>query len=162
MKMLNLSKGYTLVGFIALLFCTYFRENMLLEINALLSVREYDRSYTYWFVNFFKSIPFEQLVYWKWGVTIFFGGLMPFVTILSLYGWFQNIIYNKILVILYLIGFFFAALIGGVGLLFNCFDSIYFIIRRILGIVQSPVPFFLFFLLFYYLEKSDNTNHCEN
>jgi hypothetical protein len=162
MKILDLNKGYTVLGFIALLFCTYFRENILLEINALISVNKYDRSYSYWFVIFFKSIALERLVYWKWGVTLFFSVLMPIITILSLYSWFQNKAYRKILVIIYVICFCLLVIIAGIGFLFNCFDSIYFIIRRIIGIIQSPVPFFLFSLLFYHLEIKGGTNQIDN
>tara|TARA_B100000809_G_scaffold214698_1_gene219615 strand:- start:280 stop:762 length:483 start_codon:yes stop_codon:yes gene_type:complete len=156
MKILYLNRFYTALGFIALLLCTYFRENILLEINALIAGDLYDRSYSYWFVTFFKSISVERLVYWKWGVTLFFTILIPVITIVSLYSWFQNKAYRKILVIIYLICFCLLVLIAGIGLLFNCFDSIYFFLRKIIGIVQSPVPFFLFFLVFYQFEKKEN------
>jgi hypothetical protein len=144
-----LNKGFTILGFTAILLCTYFRENILLEINALIDLKGEDRSFSYWFINFFKSIPVTQLNYWKWGVTFFFSALIPIITIISLHSWFQDEAYRKILVLVYIICFSFLILIGVVGILFNCFDLIYFLLRKVLGVVQSPFPFFCFFLLFY-------------
>jgi hypothetical protein len=149
LKKFPLNRGYTYFGFVLLILCTYFRENILLEINALLAFKAGDRSYSYWFVSFFKSLPIKQLVYWKWGVTLFFSFIMSIITILSLYNWFKDLSSFKILTLIYLSSFGLLVIISGVAVLFNSFESVYFLLRKVLGIVQSPLPFFCFFLLLY-------------
>jgi len=150
MKQLNLNKGATLLGLLLLLLLTYFRENFLLEINASLASDALDRSQSYWLSGFFKNMTQDILIKWKWGLTMFFSVIMTFVTLLSLYFWYQSVQLLKIVGLLYLILFALVFLIALIGYLTSSFDVIYFILRKILGIVQSPLPFFAFFALFYW------------
>jgi hypothetical protein len=149
----RLNKVYTYIGFVVLLLCTYFRENILLEINALLALKEYDRSFSYWFISFFKSVSLGELIYWKWGITLFFTILMSIVTIFSLHNWFKERQNLKVVVLIYFISFLSLVIIGGVGYLFNSFEIVYVLLRKVLGVIQSPLPFICFLLLFRYKNK---------
>jgi hypothetical protein len=149
MKKLNLNKGATFLGLLLLLLLTYFRENFLLEINAALALEEYNRAYFYWLSDFFKGMTPENLSNWKWGLTIFFSLVMTFITIAALYFWFKSIRVLKILGLFYLVLFFVVCLLSLVGYLTNTFNELYFVLRKVLGVVQSPLPFFVFFTLFY-------------
>ena len=96
----------------------------------------------------------DILVKWKWGLTMLFSVIMTFVTILSLYFWFKSIRVLKILGLFYLVLFFIVCLLSWVGYLTNTFNELYFVLRKVLGIVQSPLPFFAFFTLFYWRAKN--------
>lgn len=161
MKNLSYNKTVTFLGLILLLVLTYFRENFLLEINANLAMEEFDRSYSYLMSDFFKKMSPEYLKKWKWGVTIVFTGLMTIVTVLSLYSWFKSFQLLRLLGWFYLVLFMIVILLAFIGFLTNSFDDIYFVLRKFLGVVQSPLPFFTFFALFYWSTKiNDNkSNH---
>lgn len=156
MKKLNLNKGATFLGLLLLLLLTYFRENFLLEINAALALEEYSRAYSYWLSDFFKSMTLESLSNWKWGLTIFFSLAMTFTTIVSLYFWFKSVQLLKIIGMFYLGLFTVVCLLALGGIITNSFNEIYFVLRKILGVVQSPLPFFAFFVLFYWSVKKNN------
>lgn len=159
MSQLKLFKLFSALGASSLLFLTFFRENMLLAINALLGHQTYNRAYHYWFSDFFKALPFSELVKWKWGVTLFFTILMTIITIFSLYAWFNNKFVLKLLITVYGVAFILLLLIAGIGFLMNDFNDVYFILRLIIGIFQSPLPFFVFFVLFYWILKSNQNNN---
>jgi len=153
MKNLILNRILVIVGVVILLLGTYFRENLLLEINALIEGHEYDRSYSYWFASFFKGLNKAELYNWKWGISIFFSLIIPIITLLTLYGWFKSKQLLKLLSIIYVIVFTFMLLMTSFSYVFGIFDDIYFVLRKIIGLLQSPLPFFLFFLLFSTLEN---------
>ena len=156
MKQFNLNKVMTILGLFILLLLTYFRENLLLEINARLTSEVFDRSNSYWFLDFFKTIRNEELLKWKWGLTMLFSIVMSFVTIGSLYSWFKSLQLLKIVGIVYLILFSIVCILAIIGYSTNSFNDIYFVLRKILGIVQSPLPFFVLFALFYWdIKKVD-------
>ena len=49
----------------------------------------------------------------------------------------------------YGIVFIILLLVAGVGELMADFNSVYFILRKLLGVIQSHIPYFAFFVLFY-------------
>tara|TARA_B100000809_G_scaffold249578_1_gene281078 strand:- start:2077 stop:2541 length:465 start_codon:yes stop_codon:yes gene_type:complete len=154
MKALNLNKGVAFFGLLLLLLLTYFRENFLLEINANLALEEYNRAYSYWLSDFFTNMTPELLSKWKWGLTMFISMIMAFITMVSLYVWFKSNQVLKIIGLFYVGLFICVCLLALVGYLTNSFNDIYFILRKILGIVQSPLPFFTLFTLFYWSSKN--------
>jgi hypothetical protein len=149
----KLNKWLTVLGVFLLLFLTFFRENILLAINALIAKEEYSKAYFYWFTEYFKGLPYEDLVVWKWIATIFFSVTMSIITVLALFSWFKSVRIVRFVGLIYLGTFFFLLLTGGLGFLLNKFDAVYFVLRKILGLVQSPIPFFSFFLLLSYSKK---------
>jgi len=153
MKSLVHKSVYVVFGVILLLLLTYFRENILLEINANLALEEYNRAYSYWFADYFKGMSRDSLIKWKWTATIVFSFLMSAITICSLYIFFTSFNVLKRVLIIYLIIFIIGFLLAVIGYLTGSFNEVYFVLRKILGIVQSPLPFFAFFVLFYYEKR---------
>ncbi len=155
---LNKLKIISIVGVILILIFTYFRENLLLEINALLSGELFDRSYFYWFFDFFKDMDQPNLVRWKWGVTAFFSLMITLLTIGSLYCWFGAFQMIKFISKLYLLLFGVLTIVAVVGFIFNSFATVYPLLRKVLGLVQSPIPFFGFYLLIYKINNQKEPN----
>ena len=153
MKKLNLNKGFAIFGFIGLMIFVYFRENLLLEINAVLAQKEVNTAYAFWFADFFIGLPKEQLIKWKWIVSISFTFSIAVLTIFSLHNWFRDVMYTKRIVNLYLFLTVFLILMGLVSYLLNSFNDIYPFLRRVFGVIHSPIPFFMLFLLIYWKKK---------
>jgi len=153
MRILKRNKLLTIFGFLLLIVCTYFRENILLQINASLEGEVFHRSYIYLFADFFNNLSQTELTIWKWGVTIVVSSIMSAITIVSLHQWFQSYKLAKLTSYIYGITLIFVVLLAFISYLFGCFYDVYFILRLILGLVQSPIPFFAFFTLFYFLER---------
>ncbi|PCJ26001.1 MAG: hypothetical protein COA97_06745 [Flavobacteriales bacterium] len=147
MKKLNLNKIVSTLGFLLLLLFVFFRENLLLEINAILAQKDWNRAYNFWFADFFMSLPKEDLIIWKSLVSISFTILIAFFTLFSLHYWFQDIRYTKFLIKLYLLVAGLIVLIAIVAYLTGNFNTIYPLLRRIFGVIHSPIPLFIFFLL---------------
>ena len=155
MREQKLNKSLAILGFILLLILTYFRENLLLEVNALINKDVTNRAYSYWFYTFFKHKTVDSLIVWKWGITLSFSITMASLTIGSLYSWFKNKPFLKLLVIIYLSTFAFIVMLAGLGFIMNQFDSIYPVLRKLLGVIQSPIPFFSLFLLIYWVKNNE-------
>ena len=145
---MNKYKITTIVGVVCILVLTFFRENFLLEINSLINNVTFHRASFYWFYSFFEGLDQPSLGRWKWGLTIFFSLVITFLTIGSLYTWFRSKELVQFISKLYFALFFFIVLLALLGFLFNSFTTVYPLLRKLLGIVQSPIPFFVFFLLF--------------
>lgn len=154
MKTLKINRKFAILGLLILLLCTYFRENFLLAINANLASFEFNRAYSYWCSDFFQKMDTCLLIKWKWGITIFFSLIMSAITILSLFVWFKSKEALKIILFSYVIFFFLVCFLSIIGFFTNTFNDLYFVLRKILGIVQSPFPFFIFFILFYWSNKN--------
>ena len=150
MKKWKPSKLLAFVGLILVLLCTYFRENFLLTINALLASKTYSSAYAYWLSDFCSTMPATQLMQWKWGLTIFFSIAIAGITLLSLYCWFKSYKLLKTAIWFYAVLFLGVGLLALVGVLTHSFDAIYFVLRKALGVVQSPLPLFVFFAFFYW------------
>jgi len=148
---LNLNKTVTFFGVLILLLFTYFRENFLLEINASLASETFDRSSTYWLADYFQNMPQNLLLKWKWGLTIFFSLNMPLITIGSLYYWFKSKEVLKLSAGIFSVLFLIVGIVASFGFLMNSFNAIYFVLRIIIGLLQSPIPFFTLFVLFYWM-----------
>jgi len=157
MRQLKLNKVVAFLGVFLLLLLTYFRQNFFLEINAILASEAFDRSNSYWLSDFFNNIPFANLLKLKWGLTMVFSIVMTAVTILSLHFWFKSIHFFKVVGLFYLVLFVVICLLALIGFLTNSFNDIYFALRKLLGLVQSPLPFFTFFTLFYRVLKKDDS-----
>ena len=155
MRNWKINNGLTVLGVLSLLFLTYFRENFLLEINAALAHDVYNRAYFYWLSGFFQEKSIAELTEWKWGITLVFSLIMSIITIAALYAWHQSKELFKLTVLIYFIVFLFFVVIAICGMLFGEFSDIYFVLRKGLGVIQSPLPFFGFYVLFYKMKVSN-------
>ena len=143
MKALYLNKGIAIILFLLLLLCTYYREVLLVDINFLIEGNHLEKNTE----SVFNDFSILELTKWKWIVSIFFTVSISLLTIFILHIWFKDIDYTKFIVKIY---FFVAIVVFLVSLsayLLNSFIHIYPYMRRVLGIIHSPIPFFVFFLL---------------
>ena len=151
MKNLTQHKILIIIGTVLLLALTYFRENFLLEINAVIAGENYNRAYSYWLSDFFRNKKIEDLNFWKWGVTIVFSIVMSFITIFFIFNYFKSKVVLLLMTRVYIVVFSFVIILAVFGVLFGVFDLVYIVLRKILGVVQTPLPFFVLFSLFYFL-----------
>jgi hypothetical protein len=140
-----------------LLILTFFRENLLLSINANIAELTYNRAYDYWFSELFTNMTIEDLFFFKWTVTLSFSVVMSLVTIISLHLWFQNKSYTRLVLWSYGSFAFLIVIISIVANFFDGFGMVYRYLRMILSAVLSPIPLFSFFAIFYYFNQ-----HKEN
>ena len=154
MKKINHRKWSTAFILGLLLALIYLRENMLLGINAFLNERAFgNKAYYFWVTNYFSGMSKETLIKFKWLTTGSFSVLMAGLTIFALHNWFRNNDYTRLLLYLYGLGALIIAVVTIVAQLFGVFDSVYRLLRTIIGINHTPLPFFIFFSLFYWIEK---------
>lgn len=145
------------IGFIVLVFIivllTIIRENIFLEINALLNKETYNKAYFYWFSSEFKEFSDQRLYQLKWALTILFSLAISVLSILGIRVWFRSKEYTKLVIQIYLLIFTITFLVVFMVFTFESLKSYYFVSRKLIGFLQSPLPFFLFFALFFYQKK---------
>ncbi|PCI99638.1 MAG: hypothetical protein COB15_04020 [Flavobacteriales bacterium] len=148
--MLNRNKIVVILCFLLLLLSVYIKEILSLEINSLIAGgNKFSK------VGVLKELSTNELVKWKWLVSIFFTIVISILTLLSFHFWFKNITYTKMVAKLYLIVLCLVIFIGGAGFLTIGFSEVYPLLRRVFGIIHSPIPFFILFVLFYWKEKEE-------
>lgn len=144
----NKRKVLAVLLMLLLLICTYLRENIAVEINALIKGYTYNEAQFYFFDDFLSSFSQNSIILIKWGVTFIFSIVFLLLTTTIHYFLFKDkksikiIIYHYvILYVVIVLGFFISKLI-------NVFDVIYPVLHNIIGYVFSPLPLFVFILLF--------------
>lgn len=145
------SKNTALVLGVLILILTFLRENVFLEINAIIDGYSYNKAYFYFFNESMSNLTFSQLEKLKWSLTILFILVISTITLFIIQLWFKNKKFNRITLVFYLA---FYGLTGLITLLFwltGTFNNNYFIIRKMTGFLQSPLPLFFFFTMFLYL-----------
>ena len=132
--------------------------------HANIALEEFDRSYYYWFSNFISEIELDQLVYWKWAITLVFSVIIIIFTLSAQYLWFKSMENIKLMIKFYLLLLFIACLLSLSILFIDDYSNIYSLLRKIIGLIQSPLPCFLFFAFFYWDVKNKKThnNHLTN
>jgi hypothetical protein len=149
MRKLRLNKGLAIAGFLLLLLCTYFREILLIDINALIAAKGMLTNNN---ESLFNDFLIPELTKWKWIVSIFFTVTISLLTIFSLYNWFKDLDYTNFMIKLYLIVASVVGFVSLIAFLMNSFNAVSPFLRRIFGVIHSPIPLFIFFLL--YLAKT--------
>lgn len=139
-----------LIVFIILVL-TILRENVFLEINAIIDGYNYNNAYFYFFNEHFSKLPVKELVLLKWVLTIIFIGSISACSVFAIHLWFRNKQYNKTTIFIYLILFGITALITLLLKVTGQFTDYYFVVRKMIGFLQSPLPLFLFFIMYLYL-----------
>lgn len=132
---------------------TLFRENLFLEINAILNGENINRANFYLFYDSLVSYSTNQLIQLKYIFTSLFIILFITSTFLTINFWFSSKSFNKIT--LAVLGGFVALLFlsFGIAKLVGSFYDVYFVFRKATGFLQSPLPLFILFSLFIYLNK---------
>lgn len=132
---------------------TLFRENLFLEINAILSGENVNRANFYLFYDFFINFSTEQLIQLKYIATLSFIFGFSLLTYLTIKCWFKNKQYNKITLVV--IGVFIGLFLLGIGVfkVLGVYSENYFIFRKAIGFLQSPLLLFILLSLFFFLDK---------
>jgi hypothetical protein len=139
-------------GFIMIL--SFLRENIFLEINAILNGYAYSKAYFYFLNEKLSSLTPTQLMTLKWLLTILFILVISGLTLLTIQLWFKNKEFNRISMIVYSFAFGVVVLTTLFLWLTGNYTSYYFVIRKMIGFLHSPIPLFLFFTVYMYLKIS--------
>ena len=138
-----------------MIFTVLIRENIFIEINAIIAGYDYNKAYFYFFNESFAAMDIVQLTKLKWLLTSLFVFIVAISSIVIVKLWFKNKRYTKLIILSY-IGI---AMLGGLIFLityaFDVTNQYYFLLRKLLGLAHSPIPLFIFFSLFYYLDKEE-------
>jgi len=134
-----------------ILILTLLRENVFLEINAIMNGYTYNNAYFYFLSKGIIDLNLDQLSMLKWGLTISFILLISALTLFIIILWFNNKKYNRISLFVYLVFYGVITLLTLFLWLVNCYDDYYFVIRKMIGVLQSPIPLFLFSSVYLYL-----------
>jgi len=134
---------------------TILRENIFVALNAIIEGRTYNQASFHFFDNFFKQFHDNFLMNLKWILTGLFSCVVSFLSVLAVNLWFKARAFNLIFIKMYLFAFFLVSIIGIVAVITDVYQKYYFVLRKTLGVIQSPIPFFLMFVLFYFLTKKD-------
>lgn len=154
---LNKNKQFSIFFVICILGLTFIRENLFLEINAILSNAQINRANFYLFFDCFATIPHPKLELLKWVLTFFFILAIDGLSLLVVHLWFYNKNYNKLFRLVFLIILAGLMISVAITMLLGKFLNYYFIFRKVIGFLQSPLPLFIFFSLYLYLENSYDT-----
>lgn len=158
MQLADKKKIISFSVFLLILLLTLIRENIFLEINAIIAEQGYNNAYFYWFEEVFASMQVSQLLTLKWVLTVSFILSTTLLTLWFIKLWFSNKDYIKLALIVYASLFL---LIVVKAVFFTYFvgeNSFYPLLRKMVGLLSSPIPLFIFYALFYYWEnKKKNT-----
>jgi hypothetical protein len=133
---------------------TLIRENLFLEINAVLNGENINRANFYLFYDYFDSFSLEKLSLLKWVFSIVFIVVIAVASFFALHFWFEKKQYNKIT------GWFYSVIIAVLlflvvgAKLTGVFNDTYVILRKMIGFLQSPLPLFTLFSVYFYLANS--------
>lgn len=133
---------------------TFLRENLFLEINAILNHQEYNNAYFYFLYDFFKGLKAIELLFLKWGLTILFILLISFLTILIIHNWFKQQVFTKATIVIYLFIYLGLLLLVLFSKWLGFYENIFIFFRKIIGLLTSPIPLFFLFSVLYYKQKS--------
>lgn len=145
-------KGAILLGFILLLL-TLLRENVFLEINGVLNQTGYNKAYFYLLDPLISNLSIAQLVLLKWILTIGFILLISSLTVLIIKWWFNQTNYTSTTIKIILLLFIVSGVVTIMLWLSGLFNHYYIILRKMVGFLSSPIPLFLFFVMYLYLSS---------
>ena len=154
MNIIHIKKIGALVLGIIILVLTLLRENIFLEINAVMNGHSYNNAYFYFFDDSIVGLSMSQLALLKWGLTILFILIISGFTVVIIQLWFKNKMYNRLTILIYAVVFGVVGFVTFVLWLMNAFTDYYFVVRKMIGFLQSPLPLFLFFTMYLYLVKT--------
>lgn len=149
----RLSKITVVVLGASILLLSLLRENVFLEINAISDGFDYNQAYFYFFNESITKLTLSQISLLKWSLTFSFIFVISGFTFLAIYLWFKNKKYNRITLVIYLALFGLTGITSIIIWLTGTYIDYYFIIRKMIGFLQSPLPLFFFFTMFFYLKN---------
>lgn len=138
---------------VVILLLTLIRENIFLEINAIQQGLEVNRAYFYLFHDFFLGYTSSELNVIKVILTLLFSLVISLASYHIISTSFQNVLFNKITKYFYVFIFGFILLGSVVAKIVGIFPDTYFVFRKLLGFIQSPLPLFFLYSVFIYMNK---------
>ncbi|MBW6481552.1 MAG: hypothetical protein K0B10_00695 [Vicingaceae bacterium] len=133
---------------------TLIRENLFLEINAILTGENINRANFYLFYAYFASFSIQKLSTLKWVLSIVFIVVMIATSYGALHFWYEKKQYNKITSWFYLVIIVVLLFLVVVTKATGVFNDAYVLLRKMIGFLQSPLPLFILFSMYFYLSKS--------
>lgn len=149
----SMHKVVSILFLLLIIVLVFLRENLFLEINAILDGYAYNKAYFYFLNEELASMDKGDLINLKWILTLVFIALISGLTVGIIKLWFARKEFTRWVL------YAFSTLIVLIGVIFliikffGVFDDYYFILRKMIGFLNSPIPLFLFFVLFYYIEE---------
>jgi len=132
-----------------LIVVSYIRENLAIEINAIIDGYDYNRAGFYWFQHWLETLSFQQLSMVKWGLVVLFYPVFTLLAILIIRHSFHQKNYTITTLYFYSIILLVLILVTAIAYSLGYFDAVYFFLRKLLGFVFSPLPVFMLWLAFY-------------
>lgn len=130
------------------------RENLFVEINAILGGYNYNKAYFYYFKDTFQNMELSHLYVLKWLLTVVFIILISLFTITFIRVCFSNKNYTKAVFLTYLVSYLIVVVVFIIFWLLGIYDKEFYVLRKLIGLLHSPIPLFFFFCLFYYLDSN--------
>lgn len=146
-------KTIAVISILLVIGLTFLRENVFVEINAIIAGHDYNKAYFHVFDETISSLSLKEIQQLKWGLTIIFILIISMLTVISIYFWFKVKNYTVLTLKAY------AVVLSGVVLLtlilwfLGAFTSYYFVVRKMIGFLQTPLPLFLLFSVFTYTNR---------
>ncbi|MCL4856617.1 MAG: hypothetical protein KJZ55_04985, partial [Flavobacteriales bacterium] len=122
-----------------------------LEINGVLNQTGYNKAYFYLLDPLISNLSIAQLVLLKWILTIGFILLISSLTVLVVKWWFNQTNYTSTTIKIILLLFIVSSVITFILWLLGLFNHYYVVLRKMVGFLSSPLPLFLFFVMYLYL-----------
>lgn len=142
-------KGKLLAGFsiVLIIALSFFREAVFVNVNAHMWFLLYhnDKTHLLPYLEFLRPLSFKQLVWFKWGLTLFFSAVFLAVSCLIV----RFIFKEKKFILWTILSFISIIMVSAFfyffGIIFGIAEDGYLISRFFMGMVQGP--FILMFLI---------------
>lgn len=149
---------FSILLVLAILVLTFLRENLFLEINSIINNQTYNKAYFYWFNDWFNQLSIVSLLRLKWLLTICFVLMVSSITALVI-----QINFRKdqlfFIIKLYLVIFVLLLVLSTFLWLSGGWNLGYFVLRKIIGVLQSPLPLFVLYPFMYFSNNKSISNN---
>ena len=146
------NRVFIFIFFLLIFGLTILRENLFLDINSVIENYDFNSTYFYYFHSKLLNFNSSELFQLKWLLTILFSVVISGLSTLVISFWFRGgkilryVIYVYVSICtFFIIAAFLLWCVNGV-------DEYYFVLRKITGFVQSPLPLIIMMPIFYVLE----------
>ncbi len=148
-----INKGVIFLFLLLVFGLTFLREILFLDINSVINNQDYNNTYSYFFHLKLIRLNSSEIIRLKWVLTFLFSITISGLSILVIYLWFKNSKNVKYAIFFFL--FVYTSFVG-VGFFLwylNGLNEYYFVLRKITGFIQSPLPLMIMIPVFMVLEN---------
>ena len=151
------NKIFVVFFIIFLMYISYIRDFVFKNINALLSHKLYQSqtNYSDEFFSFLFELNYPAIYFIKWILLFIFSVLFFISSLFILRNRFfsEKRLVTKYLILTYVVLGGISALTVAMYYIPQISEASYLVSRRVLGILHSPIPVMILFLIFYIQEK---------